>query len=259
MDVEGQLSPAPRLAIVGSRAARRTALATIPHIVDAAAEAGYSIISGGAVGVDVHAHRAALSAGVPQTVVLPLGRDRPYPPHHGELFGRIARARSSGVVFAQPPGTVPTRGMFASRNRIVVDLSRAVVVVQAGTRSGTMVTGRLALRAGRRLGVVRGSAGAGVLAADGGHWLGGVDASPTEVGDACARWLVGALDADRGVAHSEVPERLCSIVALASRAGARGIVADDCEAPVLALAALAEAEALGLLIQVAPGRYVAAL
>jgi len=237
-------------------------LEAVPGIVEAAASVGYSVISGGALGVDVAAHRAALERGVPQTVVLPLGRDRPYPPRHGPLFATISKTRGCGVVHAQRPGTVPSRGMFASRNRIVVELSRAVLVVQAGVRSGTIGTGRLGLRAGRGVGVLRGSGGAAQLAAEGARWIGAVDAGLDDITVATKGWLeelAGLTVPDDDAPAVVVPQHLRPVLTLAQRAGRRGIMADECDAPMLALAQLAEAEALGLLVQVSPGRYVSAI
>lgn len=255
--LEGQLPQAPRLAIVGSRAARRASLEAVEVLVAAAQAEGCAVVSGGAVGVDAAAHRAALARGVPQVAVLPLGSDQRYPPHHDELFERIVRSGRGALVHGQSPGTRPTRGMFASRNRIVVELSDAVVVVQAGLRSGTLGTGRLALRMGRPLGVLPGSPGAAQLAAQGGRWVGDGRLSLTP--EMAQRWLNTALrggsvpgDLD-GV---DLPAHLRDVVVRAKAAGATGITADDCDMPVIALGQLAEAEALGLLVAVGGGRYV---
>lgn len=257
MHLHGALPSPPRLAIVGSRAARRASLEAVRVLVETARDHGCAVVSGGAVGVDAAAHRAALELGVRQVAVLPLGEDRPYPPQHGPLFAAIAAAPGSGVVHAQAPGTRPTRGMFASRNRTVVELADGVVVVQAGLRSGTLGTGRLALRIGRPLGVLFGSPGAAQLAAEGARWIdregpGGLQA-------AASRWLEGVLDPSRhggGGDVATVPPHLRDVVHRARTAGTVGITADDCDAPMLALGLLAEAEALGLLVGVGGGRYV---
>jgi predicted Rossmann fold nucleotide-binding protein DprA/Smf involved in DNA uptake len=125
----GELPPPPRLAVVGSRAAHRSFRDAVEPMVHAAGQCGWSIVSGGAIGIDGDAHAAALTAGVPQLVVLPCGSDRAYPPQHAGLFQEIAAAPRSGVLYAHPPGTVPTKGMFASRNAVMVALCDAVAIV----------------------------------------------------------------------------------------------------------------------------------
>ncbi|MEX1369155.1 MAG: DNA-processing protein DprA, partial [Nannocystaceae bacterium] len=147
--LHGALPPPPRLAVVGSRAAHRRLRDAVEPIVHAAGRRRWSIVSGGAVGIDADAHAAALEAGIPQLAVLPCGPDRAYPPQHAPLFLHIGQATDSGVLYAHAPGTEPSRGMFASRNAIVVALCDAVVVVEAAPRSGTMLTASLALRKAR--------------------------------------------------------------------------------------------------------------
>ncbi|WP_205633132.1 DNA-processing protein DprA, partial [Enhygromyxa salina] len=172
LDLVGVLPGGPRLAIVGSRAARRHVLRAIGPIVEAAGRRGWSVVSGGALGVDGGAHRAALERGVPQLVVLPCGRDQLYPPGHTGLFCAALDSGCAGVLFAQPPGTATNREMFASRNAIVVGLADAVLVAQASLRSGSRGTGQLGLRSGVAVGVLSGSAGCGALIGEGARALG---------------------------------------------------------------------------------------
>ncbi len=110
---------------------------------DLAAE-DYTVVSGGAYGVDAAAHRGALAAGGTSVAVLACGVDRPYPTGHSQLFRSLAVC--GAVVSEYPPGTTPGKHRFLSRNRLVACGSRGVVVVEAGQRSGTRNTATWAAR-----------------------------------------------------------------------------------------------------------------
>lgn len=245
----GELPPAPRMAVVGSRAAHRGPLACVPAIVAAAAARGHAIVSGGARGVDGAVHRAALAAGVPQLVVLPCGPDDLYPPEHAPLFGAIAAAPGCGVLFAGPEGGGHCRGMFVSRNAIVVAAAVAVVVVEARMRSGSWGTGRQALR--RELptaALATGSGCADLIAA-------GARALP-DVPDAAA--VVAWLDdvaAGRSAPAPVWPPALQWLGDALAAAGGRGLGLDDLDDPASGCAALLEAELRGLVVESPPGRY----
>ncbi|WP_040768132.1 DNA-processing protein DprA [Tsukamurella sp. 1534] len=99
---------------------------------------GFTIVSGGAYGIDGAAHRAALAAGGPTLAFVAGGLDRPYPAGHAGLFRRIGE--EGAVVSEYPPGTVPGRHRFLNRNRLVGIATRGVLVVEAGFRSGTRNT-----------------------------------------------------------------------------------------------------------------------
>jgi DNA protecting protein DprA len=247
----GGLPARPRIAVVGSRAAHRAHLDAVPWIVQEASERGWSLVSGGALGIDAAAHRAALEAGVPQVAVLPCGPDRPYPPDHSGLFDAMARS-GAALLFAQPSGTVPARAMFASRNALVVALCDAVVVVEAGIRSGTMLTGRLALRKGVTLGAVLGSRGSAALVAAGARPL-PVDDEPTL--RAAVAHLLGSDTAPSSA--DPWPSHLRVVRDTLRCAGARGAAVGMLGDTAAAMVALAEAEALGLVAEVVPGRWVA--
>lgn len=256
----GALPPLPRLAVVGSRAAHRRFREAVPVLVGAAGAAGFSIVSGGAVGIDGDAHQAALEAGVPQLAVLPCGPDRAYPPQHAPLFQRVAAASGSGVLHAHPPGTVPTRGMFASRNAIVVALSQAVVVVEATPRSGTMITAALAARKQRARAVVAGSSGAAVLAGEGAHVLPWDPASPQGLADAAAAWLRATARGEPAPAAEAVPwpEHLRWLREAIEAAGPRGLDLDGLASPRAAMLAIIDAESLGLVVERTAGRWAIA-
>jgi DNA processing protein len=135
------------VAIVGARVASRQALAAAETIAADLARAGVVVASGLARGVDSAAHAGALDAGGTTIAVLGTGIDCVYPPENEELFDRIGR---SGLLLTEfPPGTQPFPGNFPRRNRIISGLSRAVVVIEAAEKSGSLITARLAADQGR--------------------------------------------------------------------------------------------------------------
>ena len=145
---------APAVAIVGSRAASSVALEIAARLAADLAAQGVTIVSGLARGVDSSAHRGALSQG--RTVaVLGSGLDVIYPSEHKDLARTIA---VEGLVISEyPPGTAPRAGQFPMRNRIISGLSRAVVVIEAHERSGSLITARCALQQGRDVMAVPGN------------------------------------------------------------------------------------------------------
>jgi DNA processing protein len=132
------LAATPRVAVVGTRAASPYGLRAARAVCDALAGAGACIVSGMAAGIDGVAHERALAAGAATIAVLGSGPDVSFPAHHRPLHRRIAAA---GLVLAEhPPGTRPTAGGFPRRNRIVAALADLVIVVEAGVRSGALIT-----------------------------------------------------------------------------------------------------------------------
>jgi DNA processing protein len=137
----------PAVAIVGSRAASPYALAVAERLASDLASQGIVVVSGLARGVDSAAHRGALAGGGTTVAVLGSGADVIYPIEHASLARDIER---SGIVMSElVPGTPPHRHFFPLRNRIISGLSRAVVVIEAGQRSGSLITARAALDQGR--------------------------------------------------------------------------------------------------------------
>jgi len=104
-------------------------------------------VSGLARGVDGAAHRGALAANGTTVAILGAGHDRVYPAEHRELAAEIAA--NGALVSEYPPGTPARKQHFPERNRIVSGLARAVVLIEAGERSGSLITARLALEQGR--------------------------------------------------------------------------------------------------------------
>lgn len=155
--------PAPldlrAVAIVGSRTATPAGLVVARQLSRDLADRGYTIVSGLAAGIDGAAHEAALSAEGTTVAVLGCGVDVVYPWRHRDLARRIAE---SGCLLSEfPPGTAPKPWHFPLRNRIISGLVRAVVVVEASERSGSLITARLALDQGREVLAVPGSVASG--------------------------------------------------------------------------------------------------
>jgi len=136
-----------QVAIVGSRAATPAALSVSRQLGRDLTEAGLVITSGLARGVDAAAHAGALDAGGRTVAVLGCGVDVAYPREHGPLARRIAH--DGAVVAELPPGARPLPHHFPLRNRIISGLVRAVVVIEANERSGSLITARAALDQGR--------------------------------------------------------------------------------------------------------------
>jgi DNA processing protein len=145
---------APAVAIVGSRAASAVALETAGRLGADLAARGIVVVSGLARGVDSAAHRGALTCG--RTIaVLGSGLDRIYPAEHRGLATEIAR---TGLVLTEyPPPTPPLPELFPLRNRLISGLSRAVVVIEASERSGSLITAGCALEQGREVMAVPGN------------------------------------------------------------------------------------------------------
>lgn len=132
----------PAVAIVGARRATPYGTGIAGWLAEAASAAGVTVVSGGAVGIDAAAHAAALRGGGGTQVVLGCGHGVPYPSVHarpGGLFDRILH--SGGTVLSEHlPRTRPRPGVVRERNRIVAALADAVVVVEGGARSGSLLT-----------------------------------------------------------------------------------------------------------------------
>jgi len=133
-----ELLARPAVTVVGARHATPRAREVAERLGHALAKAGLPVASGMALGIDGAAHRGALRAGGDTVAVLGRGADRAYPGAHRGLFRDIARR---GLVVSEfLPGTPALPHHFPRRNRILAALARAVVVVEAGTTSGALIT-----------------------------------------------------------------------------------------------------------------------
>jgi DNA processing protein len=139
----------PSVAIVGSRDALPASLAVARQLAGGLAEAGLTVVSGLALGVDGAAHAGALAGGGPSTAVLGSGLNHIYPALHVPLAEQVAE--TGAVVSEYPPDARPYPSHFPLRNRIISGLCRATVVVEASERSGSLITARLALDQNRNV------------------------------------------------------------------------------------------------------------
>ncbi len=144
------------LAIVGSRQATPQGLADARWFAREASQAGMTIVSGMALGIDASAHQGALDAKGSTIAVLGHGLDHVYPSQHSGLANTIV-SNAGCLVTEYPDGTPPRPFHFPLRNRIIAGLSRAVVVIEAAPQSGSLSTARHALDLGLDVFVIPGS------------------------------------------------------------------------------------------------------
>ena len=229
--VDGQaewLDGAPVVGIVGTRAATAYGERVTREIAAQLARAGALVLSGMARGIDGAAHRGALGAGGRSGAVLGTGIDIAYPASHRALHAEL---RERGVVLTeQPPGEKATGGSFPERNRIIAALSNVVIVIEAGRKSGALITAARALELGRVVAAVPGpidspqSAGSNELLRDGAQLIASAEDALALLGltvpprapalevsgaerviwDALGR---GALDLDTLASHTALPAR----------------------------------------------------
>lgn len=128
------------VAIVGSRAATDYGVTFAKMVGYQLASRDWTVVSGGALGIDAAAHRGCLAAGGSTVAIVAGGLDAPYPRRNHELFEQIAE---NGLLISEwPPGSAPQRHRFLLRNRLIAGLVAGTVVVQAGARSGATNTAR---------------------------------------------------------------------------------------------------------------------
>lgn len=143
------------VSIVGSRKTNQYGRSTAYSFGKALGQRGITVVSGMAVGIDTCVHEGALQEKGNTAAVLACGLDLCYPPRNRELKEKI---ESAGIVLSEyPPGTAAQRYYFPQRNRIISGLSPLTVVVQAGNRSGALITAELAADQGRDVGAVPGN------------------------------------------------------------------------------------------------------
>jgi DNA processing protein len=162
----------PTVAFVGTRNASKNGSNAAKSLACEVASADVCVVSGMAEGIDAVSHQACIDAGTPTAAVFGCGVDVIYPSEHNLLAEKIIE--SGGCLISHfPMGTPASRGNFPARNSVIVGLSLGTVVVEAGRKSGALITADLTKRAGRPLFAVPGdignptSAGSNQLLADG--------------------------------------------------------------------------------------------
>ena len=155
--VRGEILPqdALAMAIVGSRHATQYGLAQAERLAGSLARAGLTIVSGLARGIDAAAHRGALAAGGRTLAVLGSGVLNMYPPEHAALADEVA-AHGRGDQRSRRRAARRLSGAFPQRNRIISGMSLGVLVVEASTRSGALISARHAMEQGREVFAVPG-------------------------------------------------------------------------------------------------------
>ena len=143
------------IGIVGSRMADAYGKKAAACFGRALAEAGVTVVSGGAKGIDTAAHEGALEGRGKTVAVLGCGPDIVYPPANRKLFEEIEA--NGALVSEYPPGTEPDRFRFPERNRIISGICQGIVLVQAAKRSGALITAEFAMDEGREVFCVPGN------------------------------------------------------------------------------------------------------
>jgi DNA processing protein len=246
----------PAVAIVGSRAGSAYGLAVAERLSGELAERGVVVISGLARGVDSAAHRGTLAVHGSTLAVLGSGADVIYPAEHRSLARAI---EADGAVISElVPGTPPQKQFFPLRNRIISGLSRAVLIVEAGEKSGSLITARCALEQGREVLAVPGNVLSGRNR--GGHALLRDGAKIVESADDILEELGVPALGRRGATGPAIPlmpedpvlqslgaGEPCDLDAISERTGLRS---------ARLLPRLFELEMLGLVKRVGGGRFV---
>ncbi|MFZ5434646.1 MAG: DNA-processing protein DprA [Calditrichota bacterium] len=145
-----------RLAVVGTRSATAYGRRVVRDLILGLRASGIHIVSGLASGIDGCAHEAALEVGLPTEAVFGCGVDRIYPPAHTALAHRILAA-GGALVSEFPLGVGPDRHHFPQRNRIIAGLAAGTLVVEAGDKSGALITAMLAAEYGREVMAIPGA------------------------------------------------------------------------------------------------------
>jgi len=253
----GAVLGCPAVAVVGSRAGSPYALAVAERLAADLAVRRVPVVSGLARGVDSAAHRGALSMNGLTIAVLGCGADIVYPREHADLAAEIA---GSGAVISElVPGTPPDAMFFPRRNRVISGLVQAVVVIEAGEKSGSLITARCALEQGRDVLAVPGNVlngrnrGGHALLKDGAKIVESADDILEELGiGTAARGFKDKGPPPPGLPTDPLleclpPGETCDLDAIAERSGL---------SPARLLPRLFELEMQGLVRRAGGGRFV---
>ena len=253
-----RLAEDPVVAIVGCRRATAQGAAFARELAAALARRGAVVVSGLAHGIDAAAHEGALDAGGTTVAVLGCGVDVPYPRRNRALARRVCE---SGALMSEYwPGTPPAPWRFPARNRIVAGLAGAAAVIEAGRRSGALITADFGLELGRPVLAVPGWPGAlasegcnGLLRA-GAALLESADDVVAEMPDYCWRddgppRMSSTLDGLAGRVHEHLAREPMAVDPLAEALG---------EDPAAIAAALSLLEVEGLAVRGEGQRFWAA-
>lgn len=175
--LKGKLSEADRFAlgVVGTRNADTYGQQVTERLVTELVRGQVTVVSGLALGIDTFAHNAALDAGGRTLGVLACGLDVVYPARNARLALRIGEGGQGALISEYPLGVRPESSNFPARNRIIAGLSQGVLVVEAGEKSGALITAEFAIKQGREVFAVPGnifssrSTGTNRLLKDGAH------------------------------------------------------------------------------------------
>ncbi|MCB9809713.1 DNA-protecting protein DprA [Candidatus Peribacteria bacterium] len=249
----------PGVAVVGSRRMTSYAKRCTEHLTAAMAQQGITIISGLAMGVDSLAHQTAVAAGAKTIAVLGSSIDQIHPASSTRWATEQLAAGTLSLVSEYAPGETVSRNNFVVRNRLVSGMSRGVVIIQAGEKSGTMATARIALEQGREIFTVPGDIFA--LQYEGNNRLLQEGATPVTSG----AQIVEALSLSQHALHQEVkqvsPEnelesRILALFTAEPQWHMNAIVRALPEDSALILSTLTMMELKGMLRQDSSGHYV---
>jgi DNA processing protein len=244
----------PCVAVVGSRHATPAGLAIARTLARELAAAGLTVVSGLARGIDGAAHQGALEGAGRTIAVLGSGVDVVYPREHAPLAETI---RKAGAVISEfPPGTRPLAPHFPLRNRIISGLARAVVVIEASQKSGSLITARAALEQGRDVLAVPGSlsggrySGSHALIKDGARLVETVDDILDEI-----RWPRRSNESASPAGNSRPVSKLLRFIGESSGVSLDELVSRSGRPVADVLAELSALEVAGAICRVAGGRF----
>lgn len=248
------LDEGPALAVVGARHATPYGLDVASRLAEELAQAGVTVVSGLARGIDAAAHSGALRGGGHTTAVLGSGVDVIYPPEHVSLAEDILRAGT--LISELPCGAPPLAEHFPARNRIIAGMTHGTLVVEAAERSGSQITARLALDHGREVFAVPGridsplSVGTHRLIQEGAKLVGGIDDVVVEIAPALRARAPRVAPAAGPVGEDEPLLPLLAAGPLA----ADELIRRSGLAPASVLARILDLELRGILVQL-PGKH----